>query len=48
MERFGGYNAIGPILTGFQYPGWSDLSRGTSIQAIVDMAYVTAIRAQKK
>ena len=48
MERFGWYNAIGPILTGFQYPGWSDLSRGTSIQAIVDMAYVTAIRAQKK
>jgi phosphate acetyltransferase len=46
MERFGWYNAIGPILTGFKFPAWSDLSRGTSIQSIIDMAYVTALRSQ--
>ena len=48
MEQVGGYKAIGPILTGFSYPGWSDLSRGTTIETIMDMAYVTAIRGLKK
>jgi phosphotransacetylase len=48
MEQVGGYKAIGPILTGFAYPGWSDLSRGTTIETIMDMAYVTAIRGLKK
>ncbi len=48
MERFGWYSAIWPILTGFAHPAWSDLSRGTSIDTIFDMAYVTALRALKK
>ena len=46
MERFGGYSAIWPILTVFSSSGWSDLSRGTSIETIVDMVYVTALRAR--
>ncbi len=48
MERFGWYQAIWPILTGFAHPGWSDLSRGTTIETIVYMAYVTAIRGLRK
>lgn len=48
MERFGWYQAIWPILTGFAYPAWSDLSRGTTVETIVDMAYVTAIRGLRK
>lgn len=48
MERFGGYHAIWPILTGFSHPAWSDLSRGTSIDTIIDMAYVTALRSLRK
>lgn len=46
MERWWGYHAVWPILTGFSSPGWSDLSRGTTIDTIVDMAYVTALLTQ--
>lgn len=45
MESMGGYKAIWPILTGFRTPGWSDLSRGTTVETIIDMAYVTAVRS---
>lgn len=48
LEIEAGYHAIWPILTGFAHPGWSDLSRGTTIETIIDMAYVTAIRGLRK
>jgi phosphate acetyltransferase len=43
-ERLSGARALGPLLLGFTKPA-SDLSRGCSVQDIVDCAAVTAIRA---
>lgn len=47
VERLARARAIGPILLGLNYP-CSDLSRGCSVDDIVDCTAVTVIRAQKK
>ncbi len=44
-QRLSGARAIGPLFLGLNKPA-SDLSRGCSIEDIVDCAAVTAIRAQ--
>lgn len=41
-QRFGGARAIGPILQGFAKP-ISDLSRGASVQDIVDVVAITSL-----
>lgn len=46
VERLTGSRAIGPILQGLNFP-CSDLSRGCSVEDIVDCVAATAIRAQK-
>lgn len=45
VERLAGARAIGPIIMGLNKP-CSDLSRGCSIDDVVDCVAVTAIRAQ--
>ena len=46
VQRLTNARAIGPILQGLNFP-CSDLSRGCSVDDIVDCVAVTAIRAQK-
>ncbi len=45
VQRLAKARAIGPIILGLNYP-CSDLSRGCSVEDIVDCVAVTAIRAQ--
>lgn len=42
-ERLGGYKAIGPIMQGLNKP-INDLSRGASVQDIVDLTVITIIQ----
>jgi phosphate acetyltransferase len=44
VERFAGYKAIGPIMQGLNRP-CNDLSRGASVQDIVDLTIITIIQA---
>ena len=43
VQRFGGFKAIGPIMQGLNKPV-NDLSRGASVQDIVDLAAITVIQ----
>jgi phosphate acetyltransferase len=45
LQRLAGARAIGPLLLGLKKP-CSDLSRGCSVEDVVDCVAVTAIRAQ--
>jgi len=44
-QRLGKYEAIGPIVQGLKKPV-NDLSRGCSVNEIIELAYITALQAQ--
>lgn len=46
VQRLGGYRAVGPVIQGLRKPV-NDLSRGCSVQDIVDLAAVTSLQASK-
>ena len=45
VQRFAGAAAIGPILQGMAKPV-NDLSRGCSVQDVVDMIAITALQCE--
>ena len=45
VQRFAGATAIGPILQGMAKPV-NDLSRGCSVQDVVDMIAITALQCE--
>ena len=45
MQYIGGLNAIGPILQGLKKPV-NDLSRGCSVQDIIEISAVTALQVK--
>ena len=47
IHRLAGVRALGPIILGLKQP-CSDLSRGCSVEDIVDCTAITVVRAQKK
>jgi len=46
VERLAKANAVGPVLQGLKKPV-NDLSRGCSVQDIIDLTAITAVEAQK-
>ena len=47
VERFGGFDAVGPILAGLNQPV-NDLSRGCSIEDVYSLSIITAAQSLKK
>ena len=46
-ERLGGFQAVGPLLTGFAKPA-HDLSRGCSVDDIIDVTKVAITQASQE
>ena len=46
-QRMGGYDAFGPVLVGLAAPV-NDLSRGSTVQDIIGVSYITAAQAVVK